>query len=91
MVKASELLLEQTERSKKKHKIFKKIYTRVEQKIQKASSANLFECWYEIPEFILNLPLYKIDDCKHYIIKKLNKNEFKVIDHNINTICISWG
>jgi len=89
MVKASDLVKEQNEREKKKKLIFKKIYKRIEVKVQQASSANLFECWYDIPEFILNLPLYNLEDCKIYIINKLNKNGFKT-GVFINNIWISW-
>ena len=89
MVKASDLIKEQNEREKKKEIIFKKIYKRIEGKVKLASLANLYECWYEIPEFILNLPLYNLEDCKNYIVKKLNKNGFKsgIV---VNNIWISW-
>jgi hypothetical protein len=89
MVKASDLIKEQTERDKKKNIIYKKIYKRIEVKVQQASLANLYECWYEIPEFILNLPLYNLEDCKIYIINKLKKNGFKTGEY-INNIWISW-
>lgn len=89
MVKASDLVKQQKEKDKTKDKIYKKIYDRVEHKIQQASIANLYECWYEIPEFMLNIPLYNLENCKRYIIKELTKNEFKTNTVN-NYIYISW-
>lgn len=90
MVKAADLVKEQDERQKSKKIIFKKIYKRIEAKIKLASLANLYECSYDIPAFILNLPLYNIEHCKQYIMKKLNKNGFKTNIIN-NNICISWS
>ena len=89
MVKASDLIKEQKLRLIEKHVVFNKIYKRIENKIKQASLANLYECWYEIPEFILNLPLYNLEDCKIYIVNKLNNNEFKTGVY-LNNIWISW-
>ena len=89
MVKASELVKAQKERDKLKDNIYKKIYKRIEHKITLASASNLYECWYEIPEFILNIPLYDMEDCKQYIMRKLYNNEFKTGCLH-NNIWISW-
>ena len=75
MVKASDLIKEQMDRKKNKEKIFDKIYNRIENKVIKASKNNFYECYYEIPEFILNIPLYDFNDCKYYVLQKLIKNE----------------
>lgn len=89
MVKASDLVKQQTDKDKLKNKIYNKIYKRIEHKITISSASNLYECWYEVPEFIYNIPLYKIDDCMIYLVKQLIKNEFKV-DRNNNILYISW-
>ncbi len=57
MVKASDLINEQKIREKIKQQIYKKIYKRIENKIVKSSAMNLYECWYQIPEFLFNVPL----------------------------------
>lgn len=90
MVKASDLVKQQEEKDKKKKIIYKKIYERIEHKITHASQINLYECWYEIPEFILNIPLYNLESCKQYILHKLKKNEFNTSIVNNNVIWISW-
>jgi len=89
MVKASELVKQQQDKDKLKDKIYNKIYKRIEKKIINASATNLYECWYDVPEFILNLPLYNIEDCMNYLVIILNKNEFKV-ERNHNILYISW-
>ena len=90
MVKASDLIKEQQTRKKNKEQIFDKIYSRIENKVVKASNNNLFECYYEIPEFILNIPLYNLQDCKLYILHKLKHNEFNASSFSDNVIYISW-
>jgi len=88
-VTADELIKKQKARSKKKKIIYEKIYERIEKKIQMSSNVNLFKCWYEIPEFLLNLPIYSTDDCMVYLTNKLIKNGFDVLSSN-NLIIISW-
>ena len=90
MVKASDLIKEQEERVKLKKKIYKKIYKKVEKKIIQSSNVNLFDCWFQIPEFMINIPLYNIDYCKKYIVNKLASNGFKSELLSSNIIFISW-
>lgn len=90
MVKAEDLRKEQNERNDKKKKTFKKIYKKIEQKISVANSINNFYILYEIPEFILGIPLYSINDAIHYIKHKLKKNGFKVESYPPNKLLIEW-
>ncbi len=90
MVKAQDLINEQRERNKYKEKIYKKIYKKVETKILQASSMNLYECWYQLPEFIFNIPLYNLEDCKKYLNYKLKNDGFSVYFSEDNIIVASW-
>jgi hypothetical protein len=89
MVKAQDLIESQKERENIKYITFNKIYKNLEKKIQLASNSNFYYVWYEIPEFIIGCPLYKIDECKEYIIKKIIKNGFEIEEIN-NFIIIKW-
>ncbi len=91
MVKAQDLINEQRERDKNKEKIYKKIYKKVETKILQISSMNLYECWYQLPNVIFNIPLYNLEDCKQYLKNKLLNDGFEVFFKDINIICISWN
>jgi hypothetical protein len=91
MVTADELVKEQLDRNNKRKNIFKKVYKLVERRIVDSSKINLYQCYYDIPNFIMNVPLYSIDECREYIIDKLIKNGFKVNIVNQNKIIISWG
>lgn len=90
MVKANDLIKEQQEREEKKKETYKKILNRIEKKIVLASKSNFYECKYDIPEFIIGLPIYSVDNCKKFIKEKLKKNGFKVTNFLNNIILISW-
>ncbi len=90
MVKAEDLINAQRQRDKHKESIYKKIYKKVETKIIQASAMNLYECWYQLPEFLFNIPLYDLEGCKRYLEYKLRRDGFLVYFSNVNTIVISW-
>ena len=92
MVKAQELIDEQRAREKLKHKIYKQIYKRLENKIIQCNSMNLSECWYLLPEIFYNVPLYNRDGCKVYLRNKLKEDGFSVYftGNGDNIIVVSW-
>lgn len=90
MVKAQDLINSQKEREKIKYKTFAKVFASIEKKIVLASSTNFYYVWYEIPEFIIGLPLYNLAECKKNIIRQLVMNDFKVEEFDSNLILISW-
>ena len=42
-------------------------------KISLASASNFYECNYEIPKFIIGLPLYNLKKCKKFVTKKTKR------------------
>lgn len=90
MVNAQELIKQQKERDNRKLKTFSKIYDIVENKITIASSANNYYTWYQIPEFIVGLPLYCFEDCKKYIVDRLKDNKFSTEFFEPNILLIKW-
>ena len=90
MVTVTELLKEQNIKKKQKEKTFKKIYKNLEKRIIIANSANNNSLWFEIPEFILGIPIYNIIECKDYLQKKLKKNEFSSQFIEPRYLSIKW-
>lgn len=91
MINAHELLKQQKERESIKNLTFEKIYDLIQKKIYLASMGNFYHTWYQIPEFILGLPTYSIQDCQTYITNKLKKNNFETDFYEPNIIFISWN
>jgi hypothetical protein len=90
MVKANDLINSQKERDDRKKDTFDKIFVHVEKKIIAASTANYYYTWYQIPQFLIGLPLYSIVECQEYIEKKLKSNGFKTEIYEPNIIYIKW-
>ena len=90
MVKANDLINEQQKREKIKIETFKKVFENIEKKIVLASAGNFYYVWYEIPEFILGLPTYNLKDCQSYVKKKLEENQFEVLEYEPNILLIKW-
>lgn len=90
MVKADDLIKVQKERENIKYKTFAKILKNIEKKILMASSVNEYFTWYEIPNFIIGLPLYNFEECKKKVIKDLKKNGFDIDEYEPNIILIKW-
>jgi hypothetical protein len=91
MVKAGELVKQQKIRKDKINMIFNKIHLKIESRIIKASSTNYYETWYLIPEFILGIPKYSLQECINHINEKLNKDGFKTQLFEPNLLYIKWS
>lgn len=90
MVKADELIKQQKEREQRRKVTFEKIYSLIEKKIILASSGDLYFTWFEIPEFLVGLPIYSFKDCCDYICAKLKKNGFESEFFEPNILLIKW-
>ena len=90
MVKAEDLIKVQREKNEKKKKTYEKIYTNIEKKIIMASATDSNYLWYEIPEYLLGSPFYKLDKCKDYLIDKLKSNSFNCEFYEPNILLIKW-
>lgn len=75
-----------TKRLEKFDDILKKIHNRI------LYNANLEKtyCFFQIPEFIIGVPLYNVNDLKNYLITSLKKDRFTLIYVEPNWLFISW-
>jgi hypothetical protein len=90
MVKAEELIKQQKDRENRKVLTFDKIFTLVEKKISLASAGDFYYTWYQVPEFLVGLPMYSLDECQKYIRERLKKNGFDTEFYQPNILFISW-
>jgi hypothetical protein len=90
MVKAIELVKQQKKREERKKITFEKIYNVIEKKIILASTGDYYYTWYQIPEFLVGLPMYSIDECQKYIQEKLIANDFDTEFFLPNILLIKW-
>ena len=90
MVKAGDLIKQQKDRENRKNITFDKILLKIEKKIEIASSGNYYYTWYSIPEFIIGLPMYSLNECKVYITQKLKDNGFEITCYDPNLMLVKW-
>ena len=66
--------------------ILKKVHNRI------LYNANLEKtyCFFQIPEFIIGVPLYNVNDLKNYLITSLKKDRFTLFYVEPNWLFISW-
>ena len=60
----------------KKFETFDKILQRCHNKITLYAENRKTECIYEVPGFIIGVPLYDINELREYLVSSLNKNGF---------------
>lgn len=75
-----------------KVKVYQKILARIHSKIKSTSRVrgnNKF-CMYLLPEFLLGVPRYNINECTLYVMEKLTDNGFDIKYTHPNLLWISW-
>lgn len=77
---------------KKEHRMKSLDYVleRCHTKIRNASKKELSRTWFDVPEFIIGLPIYNLNDCIIHLMTSLNQNGFVVKYFFPKVLYISW-
>lgn len=73
--------------------LFNKILNRIHNKIKMTSRQTRGKeqfVWYLIPEMMIGVTRYNVEECTGYILRKLRENDFVVRYTHPNLIFISW-
>ena len=90
----SSLLKKKRLREQKRRQIYNKIIEKSHLRIKSAALNEHTECDFIIPKIIMGFPLYNVEECEKFVIKKLTENGFKVEKFNHpeqNSLKISWS
>ena len=71
-------------------KMFDDILVQIHNKIKYQSKNKTFFCTFNIPEFLIGKPLYKVEDLRKYLIDSLKRDKFDVLYVHPNFLFISW-
>jgi len=66
--------------------VLKKIHTRIK---YNANHEKMY-CFYQVPEFIIGVPLYNIEELRKYLINSLKKDGFRILYVEPNWLFINW-
>lgn len=69
---------------------YEKILERCHQKIKNAASNEQYFVIYDVPHYIVGLPLYNLNNCIEFIITQLKENGFKVEHKLPKFLVVSW-
>jgi hypothetical protein len=59
--------------------------------VDRCAHAQRTSCVYEVPEFTIGMPVYKLTDCVAYLYEQLHAREFAVVLLSPRHLMISWG
>jgi hypothetical protein len=69
---------------------FDMILKRIHSRIKYNSKLEKTYCFFQIPEFIIGVPLYNVSDLRNYLINSLNRNGFTILYVEPNWLFINW-
>ena len=89
---ASDILKQQQQKQSKRQEAFEVILEQCYKKIQKCIQVtrNIFECFFEVPEFLIGYPLYDLNECLGYCYSILVNKGFQVQYIFPRVLFISW-
>ena len=70
--------------------IYDKVLRQCHTRIKQYSKQELTVCFFAIPEFIIGVPLYDINELRTYLITSLEKNGFKIMYLHPNWLVNDW-
>ena len=67
------------EKTLKRMEIYDDVLKKCHSRIKYNSKLERTYCFYQIPEFIIGVPLYDINEMKTYVMNSLKKNGFEIL------------
>ena len=92
-ISLDDLFESKREYDENKLSLFNKILNRIHNKIKLTSRQTRGKeqfIWYIIPEMMIGVTKYNVEECTGYIIRKLRENDFVVRYTHPNLIFVSW-
>tara|TARA_Y100000389_G_scaffold191342_1_gene217376 strand:+ start:123 stop:578 length:456 start_codon:yes stop_codon:yes gene_type:complete len=77
-------------RNVKRYEKFDDILKCIHNRIKSYAKNERTHCFYQIPEFIIGVPLYNIKDLRDYLLNSLKKNGFQLMYFDPNVLFITW-
>ena len=71
--------------------IYDDVLVKCHRRIKYNSTLERTYCFFQIPEFIIGVPLYKVEEMRIYIINSLKKDGIQVMYIDPNWLFISWA
>jgi hypothetical protein len=90
-LRINDLYNKKNEKNLKRLEIYDSVLVKCHERIKYNSNFEKTYCFYQIPEFIIGVPLYNINEMRKYIINSLKTNGFNILYIDPNWLFISWA
>jgi hypothetical protein len=70
--------------------VYESVLEKCHTKIKHAAIKEKYELYYDVPQYIVGLPLFNINQCIDFMIRNLSDNGFKVLYNFPKMLHISW-
>ena len=78
------------ERNLKRYEKFDDILRKLHNRIKYHAENEKTYCFFQIPEFIIGVPLYNVQDLKEYLMKSLQNDGFEYMYIEPNWLFVTW-
>ena len=78
------------EKTLKRMEIYDDVLKKCHLRIKYNSTLERTYCFYQIPEFIIGVPLYDVNEMKIYVMNSLKNNGFELLYIDPNWLFITW-
>ena len=85
------LYVHQKKKTQQKKELYESVMKKVHYRIEGVASRSETQCLFQVPEFMLGMPLYDSFHCSGYVIERLKKEGFHVQYMHPNWIHINWS
>ena len=75
----------------KRMEIYDDVLKKCHHRIKYNSSLERTYCFFQVPEFIIGVPLYDITEMRNYVTNSLQKNVFELLYIEPNWLFIMWN
>ena len=84
------LHVHQERRAREKQKLYDTVLKRVYHRVETAALHDT-QCVFEVPGFVLGMPLYDAHQCSGYIMQRLKNDGFRVTYYHPHVIHLNWS
>lgn len=90
-LKITDLYSKINEKNLKRLEIYDNVLVKCHNRIKYNSNLEKTYCFFQIPEFIIGVPIFNIQEMRTYVINSLQNNGFQIMYIEPNWLFISWG
>ena len=90
-LKVSDLFETSNKKNLMRLEIYDDVLVKCHRRIKYNSTLERTYCFYQIPEFIIGVPLYNVEEMRIYIINSLKKDGLQIMYIDPNWLFISWA